>query len=202
MRRPTFPIISLLVLSFLTATDSAGGSEKIDMARDKTWVHEPTGFRFPPDLGTFTRLGGTRFDEDGRNVSVMYGDRALRLMVSAYVYPDTAGVSLANHFEQVKRELRKVNPKAEVLADGKWTLQQGGRKFSGRRAAFSSELRTRGGEVLNLVEEVYLLLQGDQFIKFRVTCPQDKYEASAERVERFLKALTLPELEPAAVPKK
>jgi hypothetical protein len=200
MRRTPLSFVSLLALSLGVATATATGSEKIEMDRDQPWVHEPTGFNFPPDLGTFTRLGGSRFDQDGRNVSVTYGDRALRLMVSAYVYPNTPGASLADHFEQVTREVRKVNPKAEVLADGKWTLQQGGKKFAGRRAAFSSEVRVRG-EALNLVEEVYLLVLGDQFIKFRITCPQDKYEAAAERIEKFLKALTLPDPTPAPAKK-
>jgi hypothetical protein len=43
------------------------------------------------------------------------------------------------------------------------------------------------------VSEVYLVLLGDQFLKFRVTCPQDKYEAAADRVARFVKAAEVPE---------
>jgi hypothetical protein len=202
MRRTRLPLLSLLVLSLFSPSLRGAESGKIELPEGEAWVHEPTGFKFPADVGTFTRLGATRYDDEGRNVSVAYGDRALRVLVSAFVYPNTPGITLAQHFEQVKREVRKVNPKANVLADGQWTLEQGGRKFTGRRATFAFTVTMRGGERQEVVSEVYLLLLGDQFVKFRVTCPQDKFEPAAERIGKFLKSLTIPDLEPAAVPKK
>ena len=202
MRPTPLAPLALVTLSLLTPTLRAAASDDIELPEGEAWVHEPTGFKFPADVGTFARLGGTRYDKDGRNVSVAYGERALRVLVTAFVYPNTPGMSLAQHFEQVKRELRSVNPMAKALADGQWTLQQGKKKFTGRRAAFTFKTDMRDGEKLEVVSEVYLLQLGDQFVKFRVTCPQDKYEAASERVGRFLEALKLPDFRPAAVSKE
>jgi hypothetical protein len=202
MRPARLPLLSLLALCLLATPLRGADSGKIELPEGEPWVHEPTGFKFPPDVGTFTRLSATRYDDEGRNVSVLYGDRALRVLVTSFVYPNTPGMTLAQHFEQVKREVRRVVPKAKLLAEGQWNLQQGERKFSGRRATFAFTVPLRGGEPQDVISEVYLLLQGDQFVKFRITCPQDKFEAASERIGKFLKSLTLPELEPAAVPKK
>jgi hypothetical protein len=202
MRPTLLALLPLLLFALVTSPARAAGSNDLDLPEGKPWVHEPTGFAFPPDLGTFTRLGGTRYDKQGDNISVAYGDRALRVLLTAFVYPNTPGMTLNDHFEQVKRELRKVNPKAKVLADGKWTLQQGKKTFTGRRATFTFTMEMRGGGQQEVVSEVYLLLLGDQFVKFRVTCPQDKFEAASERVGKFLTSLTLPESEPAAVSKE
>ena len=180
----------------------AADSDEIDLSEGEVWVHDPSGFRFPPDLGTFTRLGASRFDDKGRNVSVTYGDRALKVLVTAFVYPNTPNMSLAAHFEQVKRELRSVNRNAKVLAEGPWTLEQGKQKFTGRRAAFSFAIDARG-RMQEVVSEVYLLRLGDKFVKFRVTCPQDKHEPAVDRVGRFLQSLKLPEPQAAgSVPSK
>jgi hypothetical protein len=189
MRR-TFPAsVPLLVVALVAVR--AAAADDIELPAGEAWVHEPSGFRFPPDVGTFTRLGATRYDDDGRNVSVGYGDRALRVLMTAFVYPNTPGMSLDNHFEQVKREVRRFNPQATLVAEGQWTLEQGNRKFTGRRAAFGYAIESKGRKQ-SVVTEVYLLRLGGQFVKFRMTCPQDKYEPAAERLERFLKSLTLP----------
>ena len=183
-------------LSFLlwaAVTPAFAASDEIELPEGEAWVHEPSGFKFPADVGTFTRLGASRFDKEGRNVSVTYGDRALKLLVTSFVYPNTPDMTLAAHFEQVKRELKSVNRNAKQLADGAWTLEQGKRKFTGRRAAFSFTVDVGRGQKQAVVSEVYLLLLGDQFVKFRVTCPEDKYEAAADRVARFVKAVEVPE---------
>jgi len=201
MRLAPLTLLPLCVLTLFTTTLRGADSDKIELPEGEPWVHEPTGFKFPPDVGTFSRLGATRYDKSGENVSVAYGDRALKVLVTAFVYPNTPGMTLNDHFEQVKREVRRVNARAKVLAEGKWTLEQGKNKFTGRRAAFSFGVGVRGQEE-EVVSEVYLLLLGDQFVKFRVTCPREKFEAAADRIERFFRALTLPELQSAAVSKQ
>ena len=190
-------LLTLPLLAFSLVTLGAAAADDIELPAGEAWVHEPSGFRFPPDVGTFTRLGATRYDEGGDNVSVGYGDRALKVLMTAFVYANTPGMSLDNHFEQVKREVRRVSPKATLVAEGQWTLEQGERKFTGRRAAFGYAMESKGRKQ-EVVTEVYLLRLGGRFVKFRMTCPQDKYEPAAERIERFLKSLTLPEPRPAA----
>ena len=44
-----------------------------------------------------------------------------------------------------------------------------------------------------LVSEAFLLRQGDHFIKFRVTCPEERFEAASDRIGRFLQSLKIPQ---------
>ena len=190
MPAPRAAAVTLLLL-VTSAQLATAQSEPIDLPDGEPYVHEPSGFRFPPDVNTFTRTAAYRYDETGHNVSVGYNDAALRCILTAYVYPNR-GIDAAQHFEQVKRDVRQVHPKAEVVAEGEWTLKQGDKTYTGRRAAFSftGKIRDQSHDV---VSEAYLLRHGNHFIKFRVTCPKEKYEPTAERVGRFLEALKLPE---------
>jgi hypothetical protein len=178
----------------------AGAAEPIEVPEGEPYLHPSSGFRFPADVGTFTRVSAYRYDDDGRDVSVGYSDRGLKVILTAYVYPNR-GQSLLRHFEQVKHDLRQINPAAEPASEGAWELEQNGRKFTGRRAKFEFRLKV-GEKERDVVSEAYLLRLGDNFVKFRVTCPKEKYEAAEERVERFLQSLKLPASPPvpAAAP--
>ena len=191
--------VALLLLALLPPSARAADSEPIPLPDGQPWRHEPSGFVFPPDVGTFTRAGASRYDEHGRNVSVAYTDAALRVLVTAYVYPN-AGHPLAGHFEQVKRDVLEVHPEARLLGQGVWKLEQGDRTLTGRRAAFTFRVSANGREH-DVVSEAYLLREGEHFIKFRVTCPKPRFEAAADRVGRFLRALKVPQVAPAAAGK-
>jgi hypothetical protein len=190
MRRPRATILALLLLALATSVRAAD-SEPIDLPEGQPWTHEPSQFVFPPDVGTFTRVSAFRYDDEGRNVSVGFSDRALKVLVTAYVYPN-AGQPLAAHFEQVKRDVKQVHPAAKLLGEGVWKLEQGGRKLTGRRAAFAFRV-TVGGQEHDVVSEAFLLRQGDHFIKFRVTCPEERFEAASDRIGRFLQSLKIPQ---------
>ena len=194
MPGPRAAAVTLLLL-VTSAQLATAQSEPIELTEGEPYSHEPSGFRFPPDVNTFTRTSAYRYDETGHNISVGYNDAALRCILTTYVYPDR-GLALAAHFGQVKRDVREVHPDAKLVAEGEWTLKQGDKTFTGRRAAFGFTVKIRG-EAHDVVSEAYLLRHGGHFIKFRVTCPKEKYEASAERAGRFLESLKLPE--PVAV---
>jgi hypothetical protein len=199
-------MVSALLLACARAR--AQDSEPIPLEEDEPFVHGPSGFSFPAHLGTFTRASADKYDETGRNVSVGYLDRGQKVLVSVYVYPH-GGQSLKTHFERVKGEVAQVHPRAKLTADEAWTLKQGsndegaegeegkkaGRTYAGRKATYEFALRRRGGEAGGdtVVSEAYLLRHGEFFIKFRVTCPADNHPAASDRVERFLRRLTLPE---------
>ena len=196
------------VLLLVCATAGAQDSQSIPLEEDEPFVHGPSGFTFPAHLGTFTRASADQYDAAGRNVSVGYLDRGQKVLVSVYVYPH-GGQPLKTHFERVKREVSEVHPRAKLTADEAWTLKQGAdedgaegqegkkaaRTYAGRKATYEFVLRRRGGEAGGdtVVSEAYLLRHGDFFIKFRVTCPADNHPAASDRVERFLRRLTLPE---------
>lgn len=200
MRRPVLALLPLLVVALLAPVAFGQDAGRIELPEGEPWVHEASSFVFPPDVGTFTRVDASRFDEPGRNVSVGYVDRGLRVMASVYVYPNP-GLPLAGHFEQVKRDVLDIHPQARLLSEGQWTLEQGDRKFTGRRAAFAFRLAAADKEQ-EVVSEAYLLRLGEFFIKFRITCPKARYEPAAERIERFLKSLKLPGSAPAPAPAK
>src|SRR5687767_2756821 len=106
-----------LALTLLLPT-AARGADPIPLPDAEPWVHEPSGFRFPPDVGTFTRVTAFQYDDDGRNISVGYNDFALKVILTAYVYPARREV-LERHFERVKRDVREAHPEAKLLAEGK-----------------------------------------------------------------------------------
>ena len=192
MRPAVLAALSLLLLlaGGVTRARADDAAEPIELPDGDAWVHPPSGFRFPPDVGTFTRVSAFRYDEDGQDVSVGYSDRALKVILTTYVYPNR-GQSLLRHFEQVKRDVVQIHPGAEPLTEGPWELEQGNRKFNGRRAAFAFRI-TVGDREHDVISEAYLLRVGEHFIKFRVTCPKEKYEPAEDRVARFLQSLKLP----------
>jgi len=181
-----------LLLLVASAPLARAQSQPIELPEGEAYLHEPSNFSFPPDVNTFTRTSAYRYDETGHNISVGYNDAALRCILTTYVYPNR-GLPLAAHFDQVKRDVREVHSDAKLVAEGEWTLKQGDKTYTGRRAAFSFTVKIRG-EAHDVVSEAYLLRHGGHFIKFRVTCPKEKYEAAAERVVRFHQSLNLPEL--------
>jgi radical SAM superfamily enzyme with C-terminal helix-hairpin-helix motif len=189
--RPAHAAAVLVLL--LPALRAAAAAEPgpIPLPEGEPYVHAPSGFRFPPDVGTFTRVTAFRYDDRGENVSVGYNDFALRVIFTVYVYPDS-NRPLAAHFEQVKREVAQAHPDAQLLESGDWELKQGERTFTGRRAAFGFKVKIAGRDH-DVVSEAFLIRHGDRLIKYRVTCPKDKHEAAADRVQNLIQSLTLPE---------
>src|SRR5581483_7026827 len=101
-----------LFLLVAGAARGAGAADPIALPEGETYVHPASGFSFPADVGTFTRVSAYRYDDEGRDVSVGYSDRGLKVLITAYVYPNR-GQSLLRHFEQVKHDLRQINAEAE-----------------------------------------------------------------------------------------
>lgn len=194
MRLVSAAATSLLLFAF--ARGQPEPFERIVLPENEPWVHEPSGFRFPPDVGTFTRVNALRYDDDGRDVSVGYNDRALKTILTVYVYPHD-GDTVEAEFAKTKGSVRQVHPRAKALADGKWDLTQGRRKFTGRRAAFEFTVKAADRQQ-EVVSEACLLRVGDYFVKFRMTCPKDKHEPASDRATRFMQSLKLPDAVGAA----
>jgi hypothetical protein len=160
----------------------------------KPYLHEPTGFTFPADVGAFQRVGVYQFDERGRNVSAGYGDRALRIVMTLYIYP-RQGQAAAGHFERVKADVLKVAPEAKWVEGGAWTLRQGDREYAGFRGTYRMTRRFNGADQ-EVLSEAYLLAHGEQFVKYRITYPSADAGAARLRVDAFLERFALPELKP------
>ena len=116
MRLSFAAAVPLVLFALVAPVARAADSEPIDLPDGEPWRHESSGFQFPPDVGTFTRVSAFRYDDEGRNVSVGYSDRALKVIMTAYVYPNR-GLPLAQHFDQVKADVRQVHPDAAKNTD-------------------------------------------------------------------------------------
>ena len=165
----------------------------IPLEDEEPYTHAATGFEFPAEVSLFDRVGAHRYDDAERNVAVGYIDRALKIILTAYVYPNE-GAKLAPHFKQIKDDVRQVHPKARLASEGKWTLKPGGNggaEVTGLRATFTFSAEFAGKQ-RELLSDAYLLRHGAYFIKFRITYPADRRDEVAERVSRFFGALKLP----------
>ena len=172
----------------------------ITVEPNKPFEHAASGFVFPYNVGAFRRATAHAFDEAGANVSVGYADPSLKIVLTVYVYPHL-GLGADAHFRQVKADVTRANPKAELLDEGKATATgPGGRQHDGLRARYGFVGRFAGVEQ-DLVSEAYLFAHGPNFVKYRLTYPAADAKAAALRVEFFLKTLAFPEV-PATKPAK
>lgn len=180
---------------------SAREPEEVPAEPDKPFVHAPSGFVFPAEVGKFRRQKAHRFDDAGRNVSVAYSHTDIRMELTAFVYPGV-DIPLAAHFEQVKRDVIKSWPgEVEVKSEGEWALRQGEKRYTGRRALFSISLELENGGRLELRSELCLLKHDGNFVKCRITYPEARREALEPQIAAFLENLSLPPAkQPAAAP--
>jgi hypothetical protein len=189
MRAKTLGVAVVLVL-FPALLSAAAGPIKADP--DKTWVHAPSKWEFPVKVGEFQRISVYQYDENGRDVSVGYNQKALHITATAYVYPN-GGTELAKHLEQVQAELMQVHPDAKLQSQGDWTLKQGERQFTGLKATYTwSEPARPTDRPIDVTSEVYVLKLGDWFIKYRITYPTAGGDGAAKQVAALQAALTLP----------
>ena len=171
----------------------------IKVEPNKPFAHAASGFVFPYNVGAFRRATVHAFDDAGANVSVGYADPSLKIVLTAYVYPHL-GLGADTHFRQVKTDVARANPKAELLEEGKATAGPDGRQYDGLRARYEFVGRF-GGVDQDLISEAYLFAHGPNFVKYRLTYPAADAKAAALRVEFFLKTLAFPE-PPATRPTK
>ena len=86
----------------------------------KTWIHLPSGQRFPETAGPFNRLRRTMLDDTGRNVVVHYrlgpaGQAAT--LVSVYLSVER-GVPLDEEFNATADEILRRYPRAQPVRRG------------------------------------------------------------------------------------
>jgi hypothetical protein len=174
-------------------------------------VHAPSGMTFPEEVAGFARSAVTRYDEEGRNVSVGYDLVRPDSVVSAtvYVYPSPACSSFGGDPDAVRamkatlaegeyaacrEEVRSAHAGARVTAEGAVRREHGGATLEGRRAAFEYEGNLGGWRVPCTSELLVFCYVDDAWtVKYRITRPSAAAAAGAD-VERFLRefAWTLP----------
>jgi len=172
---------SILLLGASIAR-GAGAAEPIELPEGEPYLHPSSGLRFPADVGTFTRVSAYRYDtpkymhEGNWRLGVLIDDSASEEQAEKLgaVFSGALGGPMAALSGLVSEQLGVERVPLEFTSNnGQHRLKVGDKER-------------------DVVSEAYLLRLGDNFVKFRVTCPKEKYEPAEERVERFFQSLKLP----------
>jgi hypothetical protein len=156
----------------------------------KPYVHKYSGISFPPAIGAFQRGAATRYDEDGKDISVGY--EAPEFLIGATVYVAPAYVPLDHRFGTVKADITHVHRDAKLVSEARWErVEADGRKINGLKAVYAYNYEF-AGEQRDLLSEAYLLKLGRNFVLYRITYPADRRLDAMRQVGRFLAGLDLP----------
>ena len=147
-----------------------------------TYVHAPSGFKFPVHFGKFRRVEINQFDTDGRNIGVGYNleEADLQIALTLYVKPalrDQTGrtLSLAEMFELEKAEIARFHQGGRLSAA--WTPPQTQNREAapGLATAFQySQVFAHRTQVVNSL--LYLFEYEGWIVKYRITYPAEQEE--------------------------
>jgi hypothetical protein len=142
-----------------------------EIVTPETYVHKPSGMKFPTTFGEFERAGITRYDPTADNIGVGYNCRNLLHPVAAtvYIYPSPGEGEFAN----TKLQILEAHPGAKIV--GEHSIESVREQHAGGHfAAFEFEGPFAGRSTL-LRSELYLFEHlGDRWsVKYRFTYPID-----------------------------
>lgn len=144
-------------------------------------VHKDSGIAFPSRLGSFLRVTGNQYDDQGRDISVGYnGD--IPVVVTVYVYP-TEGRSLEADLVQQSAVVLDAHPGATVLEHRKVQVTPEDVDASLVSFEFSADFY---GKQQSLHSQLVLARLGERFVKYRITYPVAIADIAAEDSTRFL----------------
>jgi hypothetical protein len=162
----------------------------IDVGPNQPFIHQPTGFVFPPTIGSFRRLRVAQLDDAGRGVMVRYKDPDLKIMLTVAVYPG-GGVGLVPHFEAIKASLLSKQAKARVTNEGKWTLRQAEADVTGMRMTYEY-IGMLDGVEQDLEAQACLVPLAASYVRYDAIYPAGDAKAARGRAGRFMEVLKLP----------
>lgn len=157
---------------------------------DGALVHLLTGVSFAPRIGPFTRGKSHVYDDCGKDVSVAYALRDQRepIIVTTYV-----GIGLASdaksYFDDSERSLAMVHGDAQRGATGPFDFVAAGHTVSGFFGIyrFANSSGGFGGDDGMIVQsELYVFVEGEVAIKYRISYPATVAEAAHGRVEALI----------------
>jgi hypothetical protein len=126
------------------------------------WVHTATGISFPLAQGDFSRTQITQFDEEGRNVGVIYqlvrGGQPIAI-TGIYIYPARASCEIA--WNDVRKE---ATSNGGQLRDATRAPSPNGKTPN---AAYRGQMELRSGEnAMPVVAYLYCSPDGKWLIKY------------------------------------
>jgi hypothetical protein len=176
---------------------AAGGLVLVEVRSNQPFVHEATGFVFPPTVGAFRRVRVRRLDEAGQGVMVGYKDPDLKIALTVSVYAGD-GIELGPHFDAVKTSL--LQRKARLTSEGKWTLRQpdaaadaiAGAGAAGMRMMYEY-IGKQDGVEQDLEAQAFLVPLGRSYVRYDAIYPAGDAKAARGRAGWFMEMLKLPE---------
>ena len=170
-------------------TPTVPGPEPI--AWEGTFVHEPSGFVFPPAFDAFERVSIHRFDADGRDVGVGYDlDTTLKIALTLYVtpparWPTGEPLTLREQFEAEQATIVHLHPR--VTARAGWTPGPTCNGASEPRYAVAFRYDEHFAGARRLVTSVLYLFEYDGWVvKYRATFAAFQEQPAHAVVERFV----------------
>ncbi len=126
-------VLAFLCLASCRRPAPRGAKELVAVG---TYVHQPSGRRFPEQVGRFRRERILQYDADGRDVSIGYNLEELTRLIAAtvYVYP------LANRpFEMEIQDVQEAHDSSLLVFTRDVTLERGEYKLACRLARITYE---------------------------------------------------------------
>lgn len=167
---------------------------------DADLSHMASGMRFPIEVAGLLRVGMSRYDKRGDDVSVGYHhlDNTMALTATVYIFPaDRYGGDIDVQFSEARDAVLRNRQGAELLAQGDMQLFQRGEYKTGRRAHFS--VKDPSGQRPMMVSHLFLFRHGPWFIKYRATFPAEQHDVCDDALLRFMAALPWPEVAPGVL---
>lgn len=181
--RALVPIAALLVAACATPRVAVQSSPQPFRPGDLPGelVHKDSGIAFPSRIGSFLRVTGNQYDEQGRDISVGYnGD--IPVVVTVYVYPAEGRTLEADLVEQSAVVL-DAHPGATVLDHGKVQVTPEDVDAALVSFQFSADFY---GKQQPLHSQLVLARLGERFVKYRITYPVAIADIATEDSTRFL----------------
>lgn len=154
-----------------------------------TYVHQATGFTFPPTLGKFKRSAVTEFNSDATDVSAGYDlvDPQNPVAITIYVYPAPRITSIGSpqsviddaqehmcskQFQSVKSDIERAHPGARLVSEGPIPSPSETHKNVGKKAVYDFQGVFAGREQpLRSEADLYCYVGGPWLIAYRSTSP-------------------------------
>ena len=159
------------------------------------YVHQESKMEFPRYVGLFSKGDVTLYDNTGKDISVEYIQRALKCIVTVYIYPATDSLNrpadMKLHFDQIEQTIKKSYEEVSVISRGETVLEQDGSIYHGLHSAFAMLRKSSLGNV-RVFSDLYLFRHGRWFIKYRFTYPRSSRRVIEDQIDQFMESLTWP----------
>ena len=184
MKQSSAFIVLILVISVVSLAQEP---PKLQLEPDKPYIHQPTGFVVPASSGEFRRISGYRLDASGSHIVVGYNSP--HVVATLYIVPK-GDQTLEQQFDNSKKSVTKVHPKAKCLSEGTIEIKQDKQAHVFQRAVY--ELQMSSDDPRMVRSEIYLLEFGEFFLKYRISYPVTVADAADKEIAGLLSDLVIP----------